>query len=54
MRDIESSGIDIDRAGIVEGDALHVGKGVILLIVGAAVVEGAIAWSSGRQRHWCR
>ena len=38
----QSSGIDIDRAGIVEGDA-QIGKRVILLVEGATVVKGAIA-----------
>ncbi len=42
MCDIEHPRIHIDRAGIVEGNAAtDVGKSIALLVVGAAVVEGA-------------
>ena len=44
MCDIEHSRLNIDRAGIVEGDAgANVGDGIVLLVVGATVVKRAAA-----------
>ena len=43
MCDIEHSRLNIDRAGIVEGDAANCSERVVLLVVGTTVVEGAAA-----------